>query len=119
MGSVAKGISARDGEKAGKGNPSCREDRPTRFACYLQPRWERLDIFDGALRIEAIVAIDALENRIDPGRALINVLVDRARVAVRTLYICEKQASLEGKADVLAGHCQHPMIHQRNEPSTH
>ena len=116
---MPKGITGGDREKAGIGNPSCREDGSTRFACSVQPSWQRLDIFDGSLGCEAIVPINGFENRIDPIRVLIIALVDRARFVVRTLHVCEKQSSLVSKSDVLAGHCKHPMVHQRDEPSAH
>ena len=116
---MPNGVSGREGEKAGIGNPSCPEDRSTGFACYLQSGWQRLDVFNGSLRVEATVPIDGFENRIDFSRPLVIVAVGRPRWVVRTLHVREKQSPIEGKADVLAGHCQHPMVYQRDEPSAH
>ena len=117
--SVPKGISGCNGEKTGKGHPSCPEDGSTRFARCLQPSWQRLDIFNRSLWVEAIVPIDGFENRIDLNRDVIIVPVDCARSVVRTLHVREKRSSLGRKADVLAGHCKHPMVHQCDEPSAH
>lgn len=69
-----------------------------------------MHLFNGPLRVEAIISIDGVDYRIDLRRNMVARVVLLARMTARTLQANKEQSSLEGEADVLAGHCEHAVV---------